>query len=75
LQPRQAVLGKAFADVEHSRLGQPRLCGDRRVGQAARAQADHLPSMLLLCGRRQFAHVDMTHPVKLGQETAFFKTT
>jgi hypothetical protein len=74
LQSRQAVLGKALADVEHSRLGQPRLRGDRRVGQAALAQPDHLPPTLLLCCRRQFAHVDMIHPIKLGQETALFKT-
>jgi hypothetical protein len=56
-------------------LGQPRLRGDRRVGQAAFAQPNHLPPTLLLCGRRQLAHVDMIHPIKLGQETALFKTT
>jgi hypothetical protein len=67
------VRGKAPADVKYPRLGQSRQRRDRFLGQTALAQPDHLPPTLLLCGRRQLAHIHMLHSLKLGWATAIFK--
>ena len=67
LQPRQAPLGKAPADVENPRPGQARLRRDRFIGQAALAQSHHLPPTLLLGCRRQTAQVHMIHPAELDR--------
>jgi hypothetical protein len=73
-QSGPALLGEAAADIEDAGSGQAHLGRDGLMPQAALAQADDLPALLLGCSW-QLAHSDMLHPYKLDRSAAELKIT